>query len=625
MRKTLHDIFRLSLMLCFLGTTVQAQVANRWQQRAEYQMEIDMDVEKHQFAGKQKLTYYNNSPDTLNQIFYHLYFNAFQPGSMMDVRSRTIEDPDGRVRDRIFKLKPNEIGFQKILSLKQDGKAVQYEVAGSILEVQLNRPIVPGKKTVFDMEFQGQVPVQIRRSGRNNAEGVDYSMSQWYPKLCEYDYKGWHSNPYIGREFHGVWGDFDVKISIDSSYIIGATGYLQNPEQIGHGYLKAGQTLKRPKSEKLTWHFKATNVHDFVWAADPDYAHDIAQVPDGPELHFFYIKGRSAAKKNWEELPKYTIDAFQFMSKTFGKYPYSKYSVIQGGDGGMEYPMATLILGDISLGGLVGVTVHELIHSWYQGVLANNESLSAWMDEGFNTYAGNTFRAKGFNSEKNIHAGSYGSYFSIVKREIEEPLSTHADHFEYNSAYSMAAYSKGCVFLAQLGYVVGEETMARSMLRYFNTWKFKHPNANDFIRIVEKESGLELDWYIEYFVNTTYTIDYGVRYIESEGNKTYVTLEKIGRMPMPLDILVTYKDGSQELFYVPMRLMRGEKPHELSDVKRTIKPDWPWTNPTYRMEIPRSNAEIEKIEIDPSKRMADIERANNVFPARDNVTYEDQK
>ncbi len=167
-------------------------------------MEVRLDVKTHKVAGTQKLTYYNNSKDTLRRVYYHLYFNAFQPGSMMDVRSRNIPDPDRRVGDRISKLKADEIGYQHVQSLKQDGKDLTYKIDGTILEVTLAKPILPGTKTVFDMKYESQVPLQVRRSGRNNKEGIAYSMTQWYPKMAEYDHQGWHAYPYVAREFHGV-------------------------------------------------------------------------------------------------------------------------------------------------------------------------------------------------------------------------------------------------------------------------------------------------------------------------------------------------------------------------------------------------------------------------------------
>lgn len=149
--------------------------------------------------------------------------------------------------DRISKLSDSEIGFLKINNLTQDGQELKYDVAGTVLEVKLSKPILPGESTTFDLNFNGQVPVQIRRSGRNNAEGVALSMTQWYPKLAEYDVTGWHADPYIAREFYGVWGDFDVKITIDAAYTIGGTGYLQNPDEIGHGYGDAKKMSKKKK------------------------------------------------------------------------------------------------------------------------------------------------------------------------------------------------------------------------------------------------------------------------------------------------------------------------------------------------------------------------------------------
>ena len=177
----------IALFVSVLLVVMAYAQPDRWQQRASYQMEIDFDVNTHRYQGKQNLVYINNSPDTLRQVFYHLYFNAFQPGSAMDVRSRTIADPDRRVGDRISTLKPDEIGYQKIQTLQQNGVDLEYEVEGTILEVTLNEPILPGSSAVFDMTWEAQVPVQIRRSGRNNDEGIDYSMAQWYPKMCEDD------------------------------------------------------------------------------------------------------------------------------------------------------------------------------------------------------------------------------------------------------------------------------------------------------------------------------------------------------------------------------------------------------------------------------------------------------
>ncbi len=601
-----------SLFVFALITNVSAQT-DRWQQRVEYKMDINFDVSTHQFTGDQKIVYFNNSPDTLSKVFYHLYFNAFQPGSMMDVRSRILPDPDNRIRDRISYLEDFEVGYHKINSLKQNGKKLDYHIEGTTLEVELDKPILPGKKSTFTMKFESQVPIQIRRSGRNNKEGIDYSMAQWYPKLAEYDYEGWHANPYVAREFYGVWGDFDIKITIDSSYLMAATGHLQNPEAIGHGYPSV-KKINRKDNKNLTWHWKAENVHDFVWTADRDYTHDIIQVPDGPELHFFYQK--DTLVQNWKELQPMTIKAFQFMNQTFGKYPYKKYSVIQGGDGGMEYPMATLVTGRRSLSSLVSVTVHEALHSWYQMILGTNESLYPWMDEGFTSFASAITKHHIYEKKSSIHplAGSYNNYFALVKSGKEEPLSTHADHYSSNAAYGVGAYSKGAISLNQLCYILGKSVFYSGLRRYYNEWKFKHPNATDFKRVMEKHSGLELDWYFEYFINTTHYIDYAIKSVQSKGGETEVLIEKIGKMPMPVELFVEYENGEKVVFYIPLSVIRGEKLQEIEDFGWSVYSDWPWTHPYYKLTIPGNMSSIKHMEIDATQRIADIDRSNNVFP-----------
>ncbi len=589
-----------------------------WQQHADYKMEIDFNTSNHQYTGKQTLVYTNNSPDTLTAVFYHLYFNAFQPGSSMDVRSRTIADPDPRVGSRIVALKPDEIGFQKIISLKQDGKTLNPVTNETILEVKLANPILPGAKATFEMEFQAQVPIQIRRSGRKSAEGIDYSMTQWYPKMAEYDNNGWHPNPYIGREFYGIWGNFDVSIKIDSGYTIGGTGLLQNATEIGKGYLPNNQAGSS-KETKLNWHFKAEKVHDFAWAADRDYLHDFIDGPNGMKIHFLY-QNDSQFNKNWKELQPAAVKLFEIMNRNFGVYPYSTYSIIQGGDGGMEYPMATLITGKRNAGSLIGVSVHEVIHSWYQMLLGTNESLYPWMDEGFTTYAGDVVMNELISEGKeNPFEDSYAGYYSLVKSKTLEPLTTHADHYLTNRTYGTASYSLGSIFLSQLGYIMGSEALSKGLNNYYYNWRFKHPTPDDCVKEMEKASGLVLDWYKEYWINQTQTIDYGIKSVNGDGKKTTVLIEKKGNMPMPLDIVVTLKSGKTINYYVPLDLMRGEKPAEKKHAETKVMEDWAWVYPAYQFEITTSLGDIESIEIDPSQLMADVDRSNNLFPQKSSV------
>ncbi len=605
--------FTTTLLLLGASTLLPAQKRQYWQQRVAYDMSINFDVKTHQFKGKQKLTYFNNSPDTLRQVFYHLYFNAFQPNSMMDVRSQTLPDPDARVRSRIGQLKENEVGYQHVELFKQEGQEVDFEVTETILQATLLNPILPGDSTTFDMTFEGQVPLQIRRSGRASSEGVDYSMTQWFPKIAEYDEMGWHAHPYVGREFYAPWGRYKVDITIDKDYVLGGTGVIQNPEEVGAGYAPNGVEVKSSGKTK-TWEFLAENVHDFAWTADTDYVHVKRQMKDGPLLHFLFIP--SDKTKNWEQLPDYAEKAFTFIQENYGAYPFPQYSVLQGGDGGMEYPMATLITGERGLRSLVGVTVHEAIHSWYQGLLATNESYYAWMDEGFTTFASGETMAHLFPDEARLEpqTNNYNGYIAgaTSSRFQQEPLSTHADHFQTNSAYGWGSYTKGSVIMGQLRYIMGLEPFQKGLKQYFNQWKFKHPKLNDFVRVMEKASGLELHWYFEYMVNGVHTTDYAIEKVTAVDDKTQIQMKRIGAAPMPIDLTIYRTDGSKLTYYAPLIIMHGEKA-EANDPNWVIGPDWPWTHPNYTAEIDVPLAEIERVVIDDRGWMADIDRANNIW------------
>ncbi|WP_298412322.1 M1 family metallopeptidase [Hydrotalea sp.] len=638
------QLFAILFMTCIVHQSAGAQ-PERWQQHIAYQIDVNMNAETNRFTGVENIVYTNNSPDTFNRVFFHLYWNAFQPNSSMDVRSRElgkiatrqdrngspIPDWDARVKDRISKLQPNEIGYDSVTSIVINGVEQKLIYHETILEVALSAPILPNSKTNMKVAFKAQVPIQIRRSGRDNEEGVRYSMSQWYPKMAEYDYQGWNANSYIAREFYGVWGNFDVKITIDKRYIVAATGVLQHADEIGFGYEKPGMKVPEHKGNTITWNFIGNNVHDFVWAADPDYKHLSKKVRPGLVLNVFYKAGDAHTDSAWNNVLWSAEKVLPYIEKHFGPYPYSQYSFIQGGDGGMEYAMATLLKGP----GL-GTFFHEWMHSWYQQILGTNESLYPWMDEGFTTYAESEVMAwynenialqspytsipvKNYLKNKVIEDAnklpknqydSYMGYFALARSPYEEPMSTHSDHYNTNFGYSLAAYSKGALFLEQLGYIISDSLRDKVLLAYYNTWKFKHPNANDFIRVAEKVSNIELEWYKEYWVYTTKTIDYGIGDINVVNNQPQITLKRIGKMPMPIDVLVTYKDGTTEMHYIPMNLMYGIKPAE-DATPRIIHAEWKWTDPEYNFSISKSIRDIKSVEIDPSQRMADVNRSNN--------------
>ena len=576
---------------------------NYWQQHVEYEMDINVDVSDFTYDGDQSIIYTNNSNDTISKVYYHLFFNAFKPNSQMDTRSRTIRDPDRRVGSRIVALEKEDYGDISVSSLQQDGKDISYEMNETVLLARLNKPLLPGKKTKLSMVFTAQVPLQIRRSGKLNKEGVDMTMTQWFPKLAEYDHEGWHPNPYIGREFHGVWGNYSVNITIDKDYVVGGTGYLQNANEIGHGYSE--KEPKESDSETNTWEFYAPNVHDFAWAADPDYIHDIKQSESGVDLHFFYKP--TVNVDDWKKLQDDSILLMKFFEENIGPYPWKQYSIIQGGDGGMEYAMCTMITGERSYPSLLGVTAHEMAHAWFQHLLATNEAKHAWMDEGFTEYI--TSLSENYVNDKTPefpHKSSYDRYYLLASSGFEQAQTTHSDRYDYNFAYGASAYSKGSVFLSQLGYIIGKENLDKTLKRYYEEFKFKHPTPNDFKRVAEKVSDLELEWYLNEWTRTPHKIDYGIDVSLLELQRV-ITLKRKARIPMPIEVVVSYEDGSSEMYYIPNDLLQGYKSFE-NDVY--LMEPWNWASTEYEFEV-QGNKKVVKVEIDPSKRIADVNQMDN--------------
>ena len=601
--------FLINLLIFQIGS------AQYWQQAVDYTIDVSLDTETALYGGTQKLVYTNNSPETLHKVFYHLYFNAFKPGSEMAVRQKSGGDKNTRFKVDLDSLTLDQQGYLKVSGLMQDGVLLSPIDSETILEVPLHKPILPGESTTFELSFKGHVPDVVRRAGKNSKEGVAFSMAQWYPKMAEYDREGWNADPYTGREFHGVWGDFDVKITLNKKFVVAGSGYLQNAEDIGMGY----SDRKKPKSKKgnVTWHFVAPQVHDFTWAADPEYIHDTYPGPNNVTLHFFY-KNNPEIIENWKKLQPDTVKLMKFYNEKVGAYPYKQYSVVQGGDGGMEYAMLTLITGGRKYGSLFGVTAHELAHSWFQHILATNETKHEWMDEGFTSFISTLAEDQILEENKDFPLErSYSGYFNLAESGVEMPQSTNANRYSHNYAYESTAYSKGAVFLGQLGYIVGKEKLYVILQTYYDEWKFKHPLPNDLRQIAERVSGLQLQWFLTDWTQTTNKIDYAISEVNAVDGVTKILLKRKELMPMPLEILVQYKNGETELHYIPISLMRGEKENPYA-IGWTVEKDWNWASPEYSLIINKPKQDIQIIVIDPSNLMADVDKNDNYYVAPKN-------
>jgi len=612
-------------VLLLISAPARGQSPEQWQQEVHYDMDITLHADEHQYTGTQRLAYTNNAPDTLHTVYYHLYFNAFHPNSMMAERNRHVPDPDGRIVPRIFTLDEDERGWHRIHSLTQDGAEVEVKIRDTVMEVDLAEPIPPGETTTFRMHWRAQIPLQTRRSGRDSrGGGVDFSMTQWYPKMAEYDERGWHADPYVMREFYAPYGTFDVQITAPAEYTLGATGILQNPDAIGKGYDLDGSGTWRPsdgspEADSLTWHFLAADVHDFAWGADPDYIHDKVEA-NGVTHHILY---KPDVAENWESLKDQMPRLEAFFSREYGKYPYPQMTVAQGGDGGMEYPMFTLVAGydnpefeekDGPLS-ILGTTVHEFAHMWYHTALGNNESDYAWIDEGFTSYA----TAEGFAHLTGRPAShSPRSIVNLQKMGLFEQLSTPADWFHTNTGYGVASYPGGELLVAMLGYVIGDEQRDQWLKRLVRQRTYEHPDPFDLELFAEQVSGMKLDWYFWQFTHSTRQLDDAISDVRqtptSDGVRVEMALEREGEAVMPHDIELTLADGSTQMVHVPLLVTHGHKPVPDDWI---VTDAWPWVYPekTVTFTVP---SRVTQATLDPEGRTPDVNRLNNTmnFPVK---------
>ncbi|MFY9518569.1 MAG: M1 family metallopeptidase [Schleiferiaceae bacterium] len=621
----MNKLILTALAVAMLGTgsataqtaaqpAAQPAAAPYWQQSVRYKIDVDLDHNQHRLEGKMRLEYTNHSPDALDEIFMHLYWNAFQPGSMMsNMANIPTQFKDKAIGTKIQDLKPHEEGEQIVRRITHNGLDLAFDVNQTILHARLDQPIAPGATHVFELEYTTRIPIVIERAGRSNKEGVDYSFTQWYPKMCVYDRDGWHPDLYVAREFYGDFGRFEVNVTADAGFVLGGTGVLQNPSEIGHGY--SDTPVKHKKKSRITWRFAADNVHDFAWTADRNYRHQRFMLPSGTEIHYYYQPDEKS--RMMYESDRFRADIatyFAFMNEHFGPYRWPQFSVIQGGEGAMEYPMCTLMEshGDDYLG-TFSVVAHEGSHMWFYGQLATDEQRYHWMDEGFTSFAEDEVMNVISGANKpNPHEGYLSTFAKrAAKAAWREPASTPANYFDGKFPYQMAAYMMGSLYLVQLRGIVGDDAFWRTMRRYFDEWSFKHPRPEDFVRIAERESGLVLDWYHDQWINTTKYPDVGIDSVWSDNRAlTTVRLERRGSMAMPVDVKVTFESGASLTYTIPLAAMHGHK----RDPQLVLAGPWNYTQKTFDLVIDAPLKGVRSIEVDPGHWTADVNRDDNVWP-----------
>jgi hypothetical protein len=615
-------------------------------------MNVVLKDDDFTFTGTSVVEFTNNTGDTLAQLFFHAHFNAFQPNSPSHRRAEQVGP--NRLRPEIFaNLKPSEIGKLDITRGMLGGAPVQVSREWTIIRLDLPKKIVPGERVRLEFEFAGQVPVQIRRSGRLNAQGVRYSMAQWFPKLCQYDQHGWQNNQFAAREFYGVWGKYDVKLTVPKRLVVGASGELQNPLEVGHGYervssMKAGDTVTvfpplssvggasaaQPMAQQegtTTWHFIAFPVHDFAWTADYDYAHGMIAAANGsgqPLMLHTLFKSRYA--RQWERMKDWLPRIFTYMAR-FMPYPYRSFTCTNAGDGGMEYPNLVMITHRADPVSLLGVTVHEAVHQWFYGLAANNETKHAWMDEGLTDYMTTRIMQEEFKLDENpVVRGIEGEfsrllvperpfglqenlfYLNQYRASNDEPLSIQHDRFNSEGS-AVLVYRKGAAIMRQFEYSFGQSKTDEFLRAYLRRWMFRHPYPPDMEKVAEDVFGHRLDEVFDTFLQTTELPDYTIHAINSapvsDGWKTQVQLSKRDRAHVPLVLMATDETGTTHQYRIPTDILNAPT------ADKTVLPAWYWTYKDYTAEFVTPSP-ITLVRLDTTGKLLDSYLPDNLYQTR---------
>jgi hypothetical protein len=584
-----------------------------WQQRADYRITATLDSARHELRGRETIHYVNNSPHALPYLWLYLEQNICQGNSI----TGTLNQPPLSFADIVFDFSCGGATTDGVVleSATIGGAAMKKTVYGTTMRVELARPLAPAASVDLELAWHFTIPEQgVGRMGR---DGPLYEIAQWYPRMAVYDdVKGWNHEPYIGAgEFYLEYGSFDVSLTLPASYIVAATGELQNPEQVLTTAQRSRLALARhsdsavavitraealaPRSahpgngHPAVWHFSASNVRDFAWAAAPNWMWEASSY-DGILIQTLYRP--SADKWSGGEAHRMARGAIRHFSEQWYRYPYPHATTVEGPVGGMEYPMLTFVPNGSSRETTQWELAHEFGHEWFPMIVGSNERLYPWMDEGFNTfidlrnaalYFGGT--AYGDSIEANpLHMAHEHS------KAGEQPLITNPTEVH---DLMWTGYQKPALMLHLLrNEVLGPERFDVAFRDYIRTWANKHPTPADFFRLMRDASGMELDWFWRDWVYTTARLDQAVEPVVTDTTgRASVYVVNRGTMVMPAELLVTYDDGTVETVRLPVEM---------------------WNlGPRFAYRI-RSRKRVRRVEVDPRHVLPDLDRGNNVWERR---------
>ncbi|MCA9732333.1 MAG: M1 family metallopeptidase [Deferribacteres bacterium] len=572
----------IRILFLFAIPTLISASEDYWQQFVHYDMNVKLNTNTHILSGTSSILYQNNSPDTLKMLYMHLYPNGYRnPQSLRAQEARkfyqemnTDTSETGWIDITQFRILPAETEHQVNEPL------TAFEIDDTILKAPLPHPLLPGEKVRIELQFDSKVRKFQGRAGRR---GQQYDFAQWYPKMCVYDENGWNNVPFhLTGEFYGEFSTFDVSMDVPFENIVGATGVVTSGDPgwelvrvdtaiSASDWQKTAKSMQKEKSEQakdsprrnVTFH--AENVHDFAWITSPDFLYESGDW-DGIPIHVLY---NSRVKMRWSKTAaERGRRALEWLSDKFGRYPYPQLTITHGLlGGGMEYPM--LVMNSSESEGLI---LHEVGHIYFYGILGNNETKEAWLDEGFTTfqtrwYMETRYGDWGYDRDAQLKRASWldKKRPAVTSRErtesftmmymdskFNEPISRWSYKYNDGMSYQMNAYNKGSLLYDMLRYVVGEENFTKICHSWFDRWKFKHVNEARFRAVCEEVSGMNLDWFFEEWLHGTPTVDYQLGKVTknklSDGSfETKVDVKRAADGIMPVEVEITLPDGSTQI------------------------------------------------------------------------------
>ncbi len=514
----LKKLLLFSILISLLQSSLLAQSTGKnepyWQQEVNYTIEVTLNDADHTLDGFVKMEYINNSPDTLHFIWIHLWPNAYK-NDRTAFTDQALENGS-----TAFYFSDNDKrGYINRLDFKVNGVSAalqDHPQHQDIVQLQLPTPLPPHSRTRIETPFHVKLPYAFSRGGHVDQT---YHITQWYPKPAVYDRKGWHPMPYLDQgEFYAEIGSYDVQITLPQNYIVAATGALQDAGEkakLDKGISSAATGNKKGKPAAIpsdqttkTLHYRQNHIHDFAWFADKAFEvkHDTLHLPSGKVIDAYAFHYPEKAGLWASSLPMIKR-AILTKSQLIGEYPFPVVSVVEDRNnegGGMEYPTVTLLGTGGSEQSLDFVIGHEVGHNWFQGILATNERLHPWMDEGMNTYYDNRYMQQQYGSTGPVRIDGPGFIKKKMPADLlqtglqtvtglkrDQPIETSSEKFS-DINFNLIAYTKTGNWMKMMADELGQPLFDSCMKAYYQEWKFKHPYPEDFRKVMESVSGRDL-------------------------------------------------------------------------------------------------------------------------------------